>query len=150
MPGPKRTAPVIKLFRGTYRRDRDGPLPPSADQAPVDLVAPDWFSPSQAACWRHVVANMPGGTLRLIDAGILTVYVVAADLHQQAAQEVQEHGAVVKLGAQPAMSPYQRICDRQAAIVLQAAAALGIGRGAASPSSNNFSHNGRRPPDSAA
>jgi P27 family predicted phage terminase small subunit len=149
MPGPKKTAAVIKLLRGTHRRDRDG-APPSPQAEPkLDLIAPDWLTPGQRASWDYVVANMPPGTLRLIDRGILQVFCVAEDTYRQAVQKVAQYGAVIKHDGQPAISPYQRIADRQAAIVLQAGAALGIGpvnRGSAGSSgANPFSHNGRPP-----
>lgn len=143
MPGPKRTAPVIKLLRGTHRRDRDGARPAQQIDEPVNLVAPDWLTSSQREVWAFVVANTAPGVLRLIDAGVLAVYAVACDLHKQAAEKVNTEGAVTD----GAVSAYQRICDKQATVVLQAAAALGIGRSAkASSGVNPFEHNGRRPP----
>jgi len=149
MPGPKKTAAVIKLIRGTHRRDRDGPRPPLQAQAQINLVAPDWLSPMARESWDYVVANMPPGTLRLIDRGILQIFACAEATYREASMRVNELGAVVKLDGQAAISPFVRIRDKQATILLAAAVALGIGaanRGSAIPSgANPFSNNGRPP-----
>jgi P27 family predicted phage terminase small subunit len=150
MPGPAKTPATLKLLRGTFRRDRDGPRPSPHSEPQVELVAPDWLTPGQRASWDYLVGNMPLGMLKPMDRGILQIFCVAEDNFRQAVQKVAQYGAVVKHDGQPAISPFQRIADRQAAILLQASAALGIGpanRGSAAPKGvNPFDRNGRRPP----
>jgi P27 family predicted phage terminase small subunit len=145
MPGPTKTPVSVKLLRGTYRADRDGRRPSPRAEPPVNLTAPDWFNEAQRESWDYVVSSMPLGALRLIDRGILQVFCVAEAAYTEAVQKVIQYGMVIKHDGQPVISPYQRIVDRQAAVLLRAGEMLGAGRGSAGPGGNAFANNGKRP-----
>lgn len=96
---------------------------PTGDIAdpPMDLSA------TQQKIWRHAIANAPAGMLKLIDASVFKVWVVAEDTLEQARAEVSRLGLLVKTkdGA-TIQNPYLPIQNKQAAIVMKAAAELGF------------------------
>jgi P27 family predicted phage terminase small subunit len=147
---PRRHKPaLLKIIEGSKR------LPRQPEPQPEGVLdePPAWLTESQKEGWRYAIANAPPELLRLLDRGVLTVFVVAEDLHRQAALEVQRHGMLVKTprSGEPMQSPYLSIQNRQGLIMMKAIAEMGFspssrsgiatGRG----SSNTFSNNGRRP-----
>ena len=82
------------------------------------------------------MANSPPGLLKRIDRGALVAWVVAEDLHRQAAIAQGKVGLLVRIktratiGADdpgvPAASPYINIINQQAKIMLKAASELGF------------------------
>jgi phage terminase small subunit len=87
-------------------------------------------------CWAYAMVNSPPGLLKWIDRGALVVWVVAEDLHRQAAIAQGKVGLLVRIktratiGADdpgvPAASPYINIINQQAKIMLKAAGELGF------------------------
>jgi phage terminase small subunit len=146
----RRFKPIqLKLISGS-RRIPNAPEP----EAPGALAEPPaWLSPGQREQWAYAVANAPPSLWRRLDASILAIWAVAADLHQQASMKVAEVGMLIRApdSGLPMQSPYLPIVNKQAQIMLKAAALLGIGPAsragiAAGPRTNSFSNNGRRPP----
>lgn len=94
---------------------------------------PDWLTEEQRVGWTYAVANAPRGVLRRIDRSVLAVWVVAEDLHRQACmmQAKLDAGAKMPLllktkGGQAMQSPYLSVINRQAMIMLKAAAEVGF------------------------
>lgn len=107
-----------------------GRRPPN-DQEPMPVGElrdpPDWMTESQKDGWRYAIASAPVGLLKCLDRSVLVVWVVAEDLHREAAAKVSEYGAVIKSPAGlPMQSPYVGIMNKQAAIMMKAAAEMGF------------------------
>ena len=92
------------------------------------LFAPDWMTEQQKLAWEYAIANSPSGLLKLLDKSILTTWVVAEDLHRQAVQEVNRRGLIVKspVKGEPMQNPWLAIANRQAQLMMKAAAELGF------------------------
>lgn len=117
--------------------------------------APDWLTDAQKDGWNYAIAHAPAGLLKLLDRSVLEIWVVADDYHRQAAMTIAREGMVieshaVRARAQFVQSPYLAIKNKQAQIMLNAAAQLGF-----TPSSRTqiqtagkpgsaFANNGRR------
>lgn len=125
--------------RPTHLRVLDGnpgkrPLNKAEPVAPGSLrEPPDWLTEGQKESWRYALEHAPLGVLGKIDRGLLAVWVVAEDLHRDAAQKVAKFGSVVKVGADKdgkggtmQQSPYLPIVNRQAQIMVKTAAELGF------------------------
>ena len=118
----------------SYLRVLDGnaghrPLNASEPQPMGDLLdAPSWMSDSQKDGWRYAIAKAPGGLLKHLDQSILSIWVVAEDLHRIASEKVSRLGALVKVGENGAwqQNPYLPIMNKQAQIMMRAAAEMGF------------------------
>jgi phage terminase small subunit len=128
---PKPTA--LHKLQGTYhtgkhgRDRREEPVPiGDLEEPPPDLTE------SQEAGWRYAVAHMPKGVVKLIDRGILKVWVEAEDRHNTARlmQAMLDRDTKLKLlvkgpnGLEP--SPYNFILDKTAQTMFRAAQELGF------------------------
>jgi P27 family predicted phage terminase small subunit len=132
MRGRKPKPTWLKLVAGNPGKR---PLNVDEPQPSSDLKdPPDWFTNSQRAEWDAVIASAPPGLLKQIDASIVTVYAVAADLHREASQKVLKYGTTIKtpITGSPMQSPYVSIMNKQAQIMMRAAIELGF-----SPSSRS-------------
>jgi P27 family predicted phage terminase small subunit len=88
---------------------------------------PEWLSTSQKAGWEYAIARAPKGLLKLIDSAIMTIWVVAEDIHRQASEELTREGLTVKsVNGYQIQSPYLPIMNRQAVLMIKASAALGF------------------------
>jgi P27 family predicted phage terminase small subunit len=131
-PGPPPKPTHLKLLTGNPGKraiNHDEPRPVG------DLdEAPEWLTPLQRQIWSEAIAAAPPGLLKRLDASILCAYVVAADLHKLASQKVVEWGAIIKapITGVPMQSPWVSIMNKQAAIMMRAAAEMGF-----SPSSRS-------------
>jgi len=126
MKGRKPTPTALRLIAGNPSgrpMNKDEPEPLTELYAP-----PETMSPSQQAIWRHAIENAPKGLLRGLDSQLLSIWVVAADLHQTARQQIQTFGLMVKSPTQgiPMQSPYVPILNKQAEIMMKAASELGF------------------------
>ena len=110
-------------------------------------TAPEWLTEAQQACWRYAIEHAPSGLLKRLDSAALVVWVVAEDLHRQATEKLARSGLVIKtpLTGHPMQSPYLGIVNRQALIMMKAAAELGFTPSSrtrihveSAPSSNKF------------
>ena len=92
------------------------------------LDPPDWLTDDQKAGWAYAIAESPKGLLKRLDRSALTVWVVAEDLHRQATIAVGKFGLITKSPQKgdPMQNPYLPIINRQATIMMRAAADLGF------------------------
>jgi P27 family predicted phage terminase small subunit len=97
-------------------------------------AAPGWMSDSQREGWAYAITHAPAGLLKQLDRSILAIWVVAEDLHREAAEKVAQYGLLTKSpnAGLPLQSPYLAILNKQAQIMLKAGAELGF-----SPSSRS-------------
>jgi phage terminase small subunit len=122
--GRKPIATELHKLRGTFRptrhRDRDGEPVPSGK---LGVDAPHRMTPLQAEYWGAAVEAAPPDLLRSIDGAALSIYAVAAALHQQACEE-QAKEALSPDGK--TMSPYLKIADIAGSRMLRAIGELGF------------------------
>ncbi len=105
------------------RAPRDEEPKPDGDlrEPPAELSA------TQQKIWRYAIANAPRGMLKCIDHSVFKVWVVAEDTLERARSEVSRLGLIVRTkGGVPMQNPYLPIQNKQAAIVMKAAAELGF------------------------
>lgn len=117
------TLKVIEGNRGKRAMNKNEPQPEG------DLhAAPEWMTAEQRAGWDYAIAHAPYGLLKKLDRSALTVWVVAEDLHRQASIAVSKFGLITKSPnkGEPMQNPYLPIINRQAQIMLKAAAELGF------------------------
>jgi P27 family predicted phage terminase small subunit len=87
-----------------------------------------WLSPTQRQIWDRVVAEAPPGLLTACDEKTLLVYVVATDLHALAVQQIALEGVMTTAPHTGILmqSPWVAVVNRQALIILKAAAEMGL------------------------
>jgi P27 family predicted phage terminase small subunit len=128
--GPKPKPTALRLLHGHANRgggrkpNPQEPIPPGALSEP-----PEWMTPEQKANWAYAIDNAPLGLLRRLDRGMLTVWIVAEDAHRRAAQLLQTTQTLLMRQEgvpMPFPSLYLGIMNRQAAVMLRAAAELGF------------------------
>jgi len=90
--------------------------------------APKWMSDSQREGWGYAITNSPHGLLKKLDRSVLAIWIVAEDLHREAAEKVTQYGLLTKSpnAGIPLQSPYLAILNKQAQIMLKAGAELGF------------------------
>jgi P27 family predicted phage terminase small subunit len=129
--------PVPTTLRKLHGNPRKVAVPKFEPKPTGDLSnAPDWLSEDQKKCWLYALTNSPPGMLKQIDRGTLVVWVVAEDLHRQAATAQGQLGLLMRVKTRatmnqddpgvPAASPYINIVNQQAKIMLKAASELGF------------------------
>lgn len=119
----------------TYLRVLDGNAgkraPNAEEPQPVGELSehapPSWLSDPQKEGWRYAMRHAPPGMLKRLDASILTVWVVAESVHRDASEWVAKKGSLImgKNGV-PYQNPYLAIMNKQAAVMMKAAAELGF------------------------
>lgn len=90
---------------------------------------PDWFGEDQKAGWKYAIEVAPFGLLKRVDRSALVTWVVAEDLHRKAAEKLSAPDAALLIktpGGMPVQSPYIGILNKQAQIMLKAAAEMGF------------------------
>lgn len=106
--------------------------------------APDWLTESQKEGWRFALLHAPAGVLARIDRAMLTLWVVAEDLHRTAVLQVGSNLIIRSpIKGEPIQNPYLAIVNKQAMIMIRAASELGFSP-AARP---RFGKGGERDPD---
>mgnify|MGYP000896210076 FL=1 len=152
MRGAKPKPTHLKLLAGNPGKR---PLNRNEPRPQGDLHdAPEWLTDEQKAGWTYAIANAPAGLMKRLDRAALTAFVVAEDMHRQASVAVGKFGLVTKsqtLGV-PMQNPYLPIVNRQAQIMLKAAAELGfspssrsrvqVGGANQNPEGNKFANRG--------
>jgi len=135
MRGRKPKPTHLKLVEGNAGKR---PLNSAEPQPTGDLyAAPEWMTASQREGWAYAIAHAPLGLLKQLDRSVLTIWVVAEDLHRESAEKIARFGLLTKSpnAGLPLQSPYLAILNKQAQIMLKAAAELGF-----SPSSRTRVH----------
>ena len=126
MRGRKPLPTSLKLLNMSHnvRKDSRGEPRPEGDLH----LPPEDLTDKQKVLWEHAIEHAPRGMLRRLDAQLLAIWVIAADMHHEAMLQVQKFGMVVKSPKQgiPVQSPYLPIINRQAEIMLRAASELGF------------------------
>lgn len=91
-------------------------------------AAPIWMSDTQREGWAFAITHAPYGLLKQLDRSILAIWVVAEDLHREAAEKITQYGLLTKSpnAGLPLQSPYLAILNKQAQIMLKAGAELGF------------------------
>ena len=116
----------LKLIRGNPGRR---PINKREPQPAGELQdAPEWLTEGQKIGWRYAIEHAPRGLLKRLDSAVLTIWVIAQDTHQQAAEKLAQHGMLIKapITGLPIQSPYLPIVNKQAQIMLKAAAEMGF------------------------
>jgi P27 family predicted phage terminase small subunit len=92
------------------------------------FAAPEWMSDTQREGWAYAITNSPYGLLKQLDRSILAIWVVAEDLHREAAEKISQFGLLTKSpnAGLPLQSPYLAILNKQAQLMLKAGAELGF------------------------
>jgi P27 family predicted phage terminase small subunit len=92
------------------------------------FAAPEWMSESQREGWAWAITNAPHGLLKQLDRSMLAIWVVAEDLHREAAEKIAQYGLLTKSpnAGLPLQSPYLAILNKQAQIMIKAGAELGF------------------------
>lgn len=108
-----------------------GHRPINADEpiAHGDLDAPPaWLTPSQQKCWRDAIRSAPEGLLKEIDASVFLAWVVACDAHRISCEKIAQYGALIKspTTGNPITSPYVKMRDKQAELMMRAASEMGF------------------------
>jgi len=125
MRGRKPKPTHLKLLEGNPGRR---PLN-HAEPVPVgDLhSAPEWLTDSQKEGWAYAIASAPAGLLKRIDRTLLTIWVVAEDLHREASEAITKGGAIITTrNGEVAQNPYMAVMNRQVPVMLKAASELGF------------------------
>lgn len=132
MRGRKPKPTWLKLIAGNPGKRATNDNEPEPVGALID--PPEWMSEAQKQGWRYAIEHAPPGLLRRLDRSVFTVWVVAEDLHRDAALKVAQYGVLIKAPHTGVLmqSPYVAVLNKQASIMLKAAAELGF-----SPSSRS-------------
>jgi P27 family predicted phage terminase small subunit len=129
--------PVPTALRKLHGNPRKVALPKFEPKPVGDLSeVPDWLTEDLRAGWAYALANSPPGLLKRIDRGALIAWVVAENLHREAAIAQTKVGLLMRIKTRatlnqddpgvPAASPYINIINQQAKIMLKAASELGF------------------------
>lgn len=104
--------------------NHDEPIPPGELEAEAP---PDWLHEEQKDGWRYAMKHAPPGLLRNLDRSVMVAWVCAEHTHRKAAEQVAKLGSLLKSkeGA-PYQNPYLAIMNKQAVIMMRAAAELGF------------------------
>ena len=128
MRGRKPTPTPLKKLHHS-REPINDEEPQAEGEVTVDSV-PEHFDADQRDAWNYAIANAPTGMLKLIDASVLECWVVAHCLHRKAVRAQGVEGATLLVRTphtrQMVQSPLIPIINRQALIMMKAAAELGF------------------------
>ena len=126
MRGAKPKPSHLKVIAGNPGRR---PLNKREPKPSGDLkAAPDWMTAQQIKIWEEAIRTAPKGLLKELDESILSVWVIARDMHQEASSEIARSGLMTttpKTG-DSIQSPYVAVVNRQALIMMKAAAEMGF------------------------
>lgn len=138
MRGRKPKPSYLRALDGNAGRrpgNTDEPIPAKPLEA---SEPPQWMDGQQAAAWRYAMEHAPDGMLRSLDRSVLAAWVVAECLHSDAATRVQKLGTILKSkeqknaagevvgGGVPYQNPWLAVLNKQALIMMKAAAELGF------------------------
>lgn len=125
MPGPPKKPTALKLVAGNPGKRALNKREPKPRGNLYD--APEWLTDSQRAGWAYAIECAPFGLLKRLDRSTLVAWVVAEDLHRQAAEKLNGGAMLIKTpNGMPVQSPYLSILNKQAMIMLKAASEMGF------------------------
>lgn len=125
MVGRKPKPTRLKVVQGTFRKDRASANEPRPSGDLSD--APERLTETQREVWRYAIEHAPKGLLKMLDLSMLEIWVVACVFHREAAQKVAATGQVIKSpSGYPVMNPYMANMNKQAQIMMKAAAEMGF------------------------
>jgi P27 family predicted phage terminase small subunit len=126
MRGRKPTPTHLKELHGNPGKRRLNKNEPRPDGELY--AAPEWMSASQREGWAYAITCSPHGLLKCLDRSVLAIWVVAEDLHREAAEKIAQYGLLTRSpnAGLPLQSPYLAILNKQAQIMLKAGAELGF------------------------
>ena len=125
MPGPPKKPTALKLVAGNPSKRALNKREPKPRGNLYD--APDWLTDTQRVGWAYAIESAPFGLLKRIDRSTLVAWVVAEDLHRQAAEKLNGGAMLIKTpNGMPVQSPYLSILNKQAMIMLKAASEMGF------------------------
>ena len=127
MRGQKPQPTMLDELHGRPGKQAKRALPEPKPVGNLD-VAPDWLTEAQREWWDYVLRHAPPCMLKRLDRGALVTWIVAEDLHRQATIAQSKVGLLVASPKQGVdmQSPYLAIINKQAVIMLRAAAELGF------------------------
>jgi P27 family predicted phage terminase small subunit len=124
--GRRKKPTLLKLVENSRDRRPRG----LAKGEPVpggEVEAPPWLTDDQRAIWDFTVRNAPLGLLKGVDTTLLIAWVVAADVHRQAAIRLANSPLLIRDRNQNILSsPYERIVRQQSVVLKSLAAELGF------------------------
>ena len=125
MPGPPRKPTALKIVEGNPGKR---PLNKKEPKPRGNLYdPPEWLTETQRTGWEYAIESAPYGLLKRVDRSTLTAWVVAEDLHRQAAEKLNNGALLIKTtNGNAIQSPYLAIVNRQAMIMLKAASEMGF------------------------
>lgn len=127
MRGRKPKPTYLRAIEGTADQKRH--QRPDEPQPERDLlVPPHHLTEVQKDLWRCALATVPQGLLKEIDSSTFETWIVARSIHTEAASKVSTLGLLVKspVTGTPMQNPYVSIMNKQAQILLKAAAEMGF------------------------
>ena len=114
-------------FRTVKGNPQRRPMPKALEVQGVLIEPPDSLTLVQKLEWKYIIAQAPMGLLRSLDKAILTTYVVAWDIHRQAAEKVNHLGIMcLSKNKTPYMNPYLSILNKQASIMIKCCGEMGF------------------------
>lgn len=125
MTGGKPKPSYMRVLEGNaskrpLNKDEPKPRTPLADP-------PDSLSDRQKEIWRNALTHAPPDLLKGLDESVFKVWVVAYDYHDQANVMVQKHGVFMKTkNGTPIQCPWIAVVNRQALVMMRAAAEMGF------------------------
>lgn len=150
MRGRKPKPTQLKDLHGSQEpRNPNEPIPETV----IEIVPPpEHFDEDMRQIWRFALEHAPPGMLKAIDAAVLEVWCVAHALHRKAVRAQQRYALVIPapVTKYPIQAPYLAIINRQALVMMRAAAELGFSPTARPRVGNTVSggdelNTGRRP-----
>lgn len=131
--GRPRKPTLLHKLHGTDRADRNvRPFEPQPE-ADLDVVPPDFLTPSQKAGWIYAMRHAPRGLLKALDRALLVTWVEAEDRHRTAMMTQAKLDLANQLplltktkDGTAVASPYLRIMNHAALIMLRAGGELGF------------------------
>jgi phage terminase, small subunit, putative, P27 family len=127
MRGRKPKPSYLRALDGNAGRRPENPDEPQPKEPLKADEPPPWMDGPQAAAWRYAMEHAPAGMLRSLDQSVLAAWVVAQVLHADAATRVQKLGSILRSKeGQPYHNPWMAVMNKQAMIMMKAAAELGF------------------------
>jgi P27 family predicted phage terminase small subunit len=125
MPGPPKKPTALKVVAGNPGKRVLNKREPKPRGNLYD--APAWLTEAQRTGWDYAIECAPFGLLKRLDRSTLVAWVVAEDLHRQAAEKLNGGAMLIKTpNGMPVQSPYLSILNKQAMIMLKAASEMGF------------------------